>query len=74
MAKQKRFSEQFREAVDSSGMTRYRIAKELGLTQGAISKFMAGGWLSLEVADNLADLLGLYVGVKSAGAKPKPRR
>ena len=43
-------------------MSRYRICAEIRLSQGAMSKFMAGkGGLSLAVLDRLADLLGLDV-------------
>jgi predicted transcriptional regulator len=61
MAKQRgKLSDQIRQAVDDSGLSRYRIAKELGIVESAISKFMAGkGGLSMEVLDRLADLLDL---------------
>jgi transcriptional regulator with XRE-family HTH domain len=55
-----RLSDQIRKAVDASGLSRYRIAKEIGIVESAISKFMAGkGGLSLEKLDALAELLGL---------------
>lgn len=59
MAK-KKLSAQIRAAVDASSMSRYRICQEIGITQGAMSKFMAGKIsLSLETLDRLCDLLGL---------------
>ena len=58
----KRFSDQIRAAVDASGMSRYRICKEIGLSQPTMSRFMAGRTgLSMESLDRLADLLGLDV-------------
>ena len=55
----KRFSDQIRQAVDASGMTRYRICKTLGLDQSVLSRFMAGAGMELANIDRLADLLGL---------------
>jgi hypothetical protein len=61
----KRFSDQFRDAVNGSGMSRYAICKAIGFNQGAMSRFMSGkGGLSTDVLDRLAALLGLTVVVK----------
>jgi transcriptional regulator with XRE-family HTH domain len=58
----KRFSDQIRDAVDASGMSRYAICKSIGLNQGAMSRFMAGNsGLSMDTLDKLAELLGLSV-------------
>lgn len=66
-----RLSDQIREAVDASGMSRYRIAKELGISESAMSRFMsAQGGLSLKNLDALADLLGINVTLD----KPKKKR
>jgi transcriptional regulator with XRE-family HTH domain len=62
MKKVRRFSDQIRAAVDSSGLSRYRICHEIGLNQGAMSRFMAGkGGLSMDTLDRLAELLGLEI-------------
>jgi transcriptional regulator with XRE-family HTH domain len=67
---EKRFSDQIRQAIDASGMSRYAICKAVGMTQGAMSRFMNGkGGLSVETIDKLAALLGLTV-----KRKPKPKR
>jgi hypothetical protein len=63
-----KWSDQFRRAVDASGLSRYRIAKELGIAESTMSRFMAGGGLSMENLDALADLLGLSL------TTGKPRR
>lgn len=55
------FTDQIRRAVDASGLSRYRIAKTLGIPESSMSRFMAGGGLSFENLDRLADLLGLGV-------------
>jgi transcriptional regulator with XRE-family HTH domain len=61
----KMLSDEIREAVNDSGLTRYRIAKELGISESTMSRFMSGkGGLSLENIDRLADLLGLGIVVR----------
>jgi len=58
----RRFSDQIREAVASSGMSRYAICKAIGLNQGAMSRFMTGkSGMSMAALDRLAELLGLRV-------------
>lgn len=60
-SKRTKLSDQIRSAVDASGMSRYRICKELGIAQSTFSRFMSGGWLGVENMDALADLLGLNI-------------
>lgn len=58
--KRQPISEQLRRAILASGMSRYRICKEIGIGQPSMSRFMAGiAGLSLETIDALAELLGL---------------
>lgn len=58
--KRTKLTDQIRQAVDASGLSRYRICKELEIEQSSMSRFMAGrGGLSLENIDRLADLLEL---------------
>jgi transcriptional regulator with XRE-family HTH domain len=60
----KKLSDQIRGAVDASGLTRYRIAKELGVAESTMSRFMNGkGGLSLDNIDRLAELLRLNISV-----------
>lgn len=56
-----KMSDQIRRAVDASGMSRYRISKELGIAESTMSRFMSGGGLSQSNIDALASLLGLNV-------------
>lgn len=71
MAKTKTFSDEVREAIRNSGLTRYRICKEIGLAESAMSKFFAGeGGLSMEVLDKIAPLIGMHI---STDAKRKGR-
>ncbi len=62
MATKKTISDQVRIAIDASGLSRYRIAKELAVSESTISRFMNGkGGLSMEYLDRLGLLLGLKV-------------
>jgi transcriptional regulator with XRE-family HTH domain len=66
-----KLSEQIRRAVDASGMSRYRIAKELGIAESTMSRFMSGkGGLSMEYIDALADVLKLKITV----GRPRSQR
>lgn len=66
-----KLSDEIRQAVDASGLTRYRISKELGIAESTMSRFMSGqGGLSMEYLDALAKLLDLHI---TAG-KPRPKK
>ena len=70
MADRKTLSDEIREAVDASGMTRYRIAKELGIAESTMSRFMSRkGGLTLGLVDRLAELLGLHIAVRPKAKK-----
>ena len=72
--KRKTLSDELRDAVERSGLTRYAIWQETGIDQGTMSKFMAGNrGLSLESIDKLADLLGLHVVTDAELPRPKGR-
>ena len=67
-----KLSDQIRQAVDASGKSRYRIAKELGIAESTVSRFMSSkGGLSLDNLDALADLLDLDI--KARKQPPKGR-
>ncbi|MCH2130532.1 MAG: helix-turn-helix transcriptional regulator [Pirellulaceae bacterium] len=72
MAKQrtKKMTDQIRQAIDDSGLTRYRIAKDTGIDESTLAKFYHGTrGLSL---DNL-DLLFGYLDLQIVRER-KPRR
>lgn len=77
-----KLSDQVRQAVAGSGLSRYRICKLARIDQGTLSRFMAGKvGLSLPTLDALADVLGLDVvrggavaEVEEAGGKDAERR
>jgi transcriptional regulator with XRE-family HTH domain len=73
MAKQRvRFSDELRQAVDESGLSRYRICKELGVAESLLSRFMsAKGFLGQETIDALAELLDLHVAAGTPRRKKK---
>lgn len=63
MAKRReKLSDQIRRAVDASGLSRYRISKELGVAESTMSRFMSGeGGLSMRHLDAMAELLELNI-------------
>lgn len=67
----KRFSEQLRQAILSADMTQYRLAKESGVPKETIWRFVHGRvGLSLPSIDAIVEALGLSLG----GRKEKRRR
>jgi ribosome-binding protein aMBF1 (putative translation factor) len=71
MKKQRnKLSDQVRRAVDASGLSRYRISKDLAIAESTMSRFMSGqGGLSMEVLDDLADLLDLNLATRRGSSK-----
>jgi predicted transcriptional regulator len=56
------FSDQLRQAVRESKMSRYAISKQTGIAQSTLSKFIGGSrGLSLESVDKLMDALRLEI-------------
>lgn len=65
-------SEQIRRAIDASGMSRYRIGKEIDVSESSLSHFMAGrAGLSQAALDRLGLFLGLEIVAKVKGEKVK---
>ena len=65
-----KLSDEIRRAVDASRLSRYRICKTLGIAESTMSRFMAGGGLSMEHFDALAEVLDLHL---AAGTSRQPR-
>ncbi len=62
MAPRRPFSDQIRDAIERCGMTRYRVAKELGCSPALLNQFVHGiRGLSIPMLDKLAALLQLEV-------------
>ena len=71
----KRVSEALRGAIESAGVSRYRISKETGVEESALSRFV-NGTRSLDLAsvDKIAAYLGLeLVAKKQPGKAGKDR-
>jgi predicted transcriptional regulator len=69
--KRPRFSDELRQAIDACGMTRYRIARLLDISEATLSRFMSGErGLTMKCLDSLAALLDLHV---AAGKRPKAK-
>ena len=57
-----RFSDQIRQAIKDSDLTRYQIWQRTGIDQTTLSKFVRGyRGMSLESLDVLAECLGLRI-------------
>jgi transcriptional regulator with XRE-family HTH domain len=67
--KQVKFSDQLRRAVAACGLSRYRIAKTIGVSESLLSRFMSGKWLGQETLDRLAELLDLDVAAPERAKK-----
>jgi transcriptional regulator with XRE-family HTH domain len=66
--KSKKLTDQLRQAIDDSGMTRYRIAQETGISESTLSKFYLGQrGLSMEALNALGECLQLTIHL---GRKP----
>lgn len=64
MAKQppKKLTDQMRQAIDDSGLTRYQIAKETRINESALAKFYNGQrGLSMEALNALGEYLQLKI-------------
>lgn len=67
----KLLSDQLREAIDDSGLSRYRIAKATGIDESALAKFFNGHrGLSMHALNALGEFLQLKI---TLGRKPDTR-
>lgn len=77
MAKSIPFSEQLRQAIVDSGMTRYRICQLTGIDNATLSRFHNGErGLPMDTIDKVCECIGakLVLEVKrQATAKPKTK-
>jgi transcriptional regulator with XRE-family HTH domain len=64
-------TDQLRQAIDDSGLTRYQIAKETGIDESALAKFYNGHrGLSMDALNALGELLQLKI---TLGRKPRKK-
>lgn len=67
-------SQQLRDAIDASELSRYRICKEIGLGESTMSHFMAGQCgLQLSTIDRLCELLDLRLVIVKRPSKGEGR-
>ena len=66
-------TDQLRQAIDDSGLTRYRIAKETGISESALAQFYNGHrGLSMKALNALGELLQLKITLgRKSGRKGK---
>ena len=66
-------TEVLKAAIEQSGLTRYRIAKDTGLTEATLCRFMQGETsIRLDRADVLAEYLGLRLATDPGAKPPQP--
>ena len=64
-------TDQLRQAIDDSGLTRYQIAKATGIDESALAKFYNGHrGLSMDAMNALGELLQLRI---TLGRKPRKK-
>lgn len=65
-------TDQVRQAIEDSGLTRYAISQQTGIDQSALSRFMSGKTgLTLASLDRLAETLSLQIVVNRSTASRK---
>lgn len=64
-------ADDLRHFIESSGLSRYEIARRSGVTQGTLSKLMAGTDVTTRTIDALAPVLGLRLVADGRAAQPK---
>jgi hypothetical protein len=58
----KKLTDQVRQAIDDSGLTRYRISQDTGIDESSLAKFYNGKrGLSLDNLDLLCEYIGLRI-------------
>jgi DNA transposition AAA+ family ATPase len=67
-------SDELRQAIERSGVSRYSIWQQTGIDQGSLSKFMDGErGLGMESIDQIAELLRLHIVAKPESSRSKGR-
>jgi hypothetical protein len=65
-------TQQLRQAINASAMSRYAICKAIGLPESTMSRFMSAHCgLSFKTLDKLGELLGLRLVVEHRTAKDR---
>ena len=65
----KRLSDQLREAIDAAGVSRYEIARQTGVSETTLCRFVSGErGISVDAMDRIGQYLGLSI------VRPKKKR
>ena len=68
----KPLTDQLRQAIDDSGLTRYRISKETGITETALALFYNGQrGLSMKAMNAIGQFLELEIITRRKPSKPE---
>jgi transcriptional regulator with XRE-family HTH domain len=69
----KPLTDQLRQAIEDSGLTRYEIAKRTGIAESTLSRFVTGrrAGLSMQALDALGECLGLTIVSRRKPSKGK---
>lgn len=71
MTKKEPFTEQLRQAIRESELSRYEIWKRTGVLQSVLSRFVNGGTMSLDSVDEVVECLGLKLALQKPARKSK---
>jgi plasmid maintenance system antidote protein VapI len=71
MADLKPLSEQLREAILRSGISRYRIAKDTGISEAQLSRFINR---VCGLGQDASDQIGKYLGLRLVGPEQTTKR
>ncbi len=72
MATKEPFSERLRRAIRESGMTRYKLSRQTGISEATLSRFVVGcRGLSIEHVDLLVEVFGLELVAKGGRKRAK---
>ena len=66
--------DELRAAIEASGKSANQIAKESGIDQSTISRFLLGKNPTLDTVEKLAEYFGLALLPKQPQTKRRPRR
>jgi transcriptional regulator with XRE-family HTH domain len=64
-------TDQVRQAIEDSGLTRYRIAKETGISESALSQFYNG---QRGLSMNALNALGQFLQLKVTLGRKRPKK
>jgi len=64
----KKLSDQLREAIDKAGVSRYEIAKQTGVSETTLCRFVSG---ERGISVDAMDAIGQYLGLSIVGQKKR---